>query len=232
MSIISVKTKFETDGVSVGFNQHEGRESFIVNSYFSLITLIKEHQEFFLPTILKISDAFGYAEPELEITNLLAKSVVNRLIYLGQDDSIPVESFMMPIPTDVEITVSNIIIDGENISTLDNSKFDAVVKNIGNEDASDAIFSVIFNSFSMLVTEKLSQKLSNALIDDKKELNDKLVIDTLNSVLQDLNTYITFDEYDFSNFLYFSLLNLFSLSYADFNLTDNEIEVVEQLGAE
>lgn len=232
MSIISVKTKFESDGVSVGFNQHEGRESFIVNSYFSFINLVNEHKEFFLPTILKISDSFGFTEPELEITNLLAKSVVNRLIYLGQDEEMPVESFMMPIPTDVELTVSNIIIDGENISTLDNSKFDAVVKNIGNEDASDAIFSVIFNSFSMLVTEKLSQKLSNALIDDKKELSDTLVIDNLNLVLQDLNAFIIFDEYDFSNFLYFSLLNLFALSYEDFNLTDNEIEVLEQHGVE
>lgn len=228
MSKISVKTTFESDGVSVGFNQNEGRESFIVNSYFSFINLISEHQEFFLPTLLKMSSAFGFEEPQLNIVNLLAKTVVNRLIYFYQDDSLPVESFMMPIPTDVELTVSNIIIDGENISTLETSKFDAIVKNIGNEDASDAIFSIIFNAFSMLVTEKVSQKLSNAIVDNKEDMSDELVINSINTTLKDLNSYLEFDDYDFSNFLYFSFLNLFELSYADFEISDKEKAILSE----
>lgn len=224
---IKIKTHFEDDGVYVGFNQEQGKESFILNSYFSFINLIQEHKDFFKNTLYKMSYSFGFDKEEYDVRNLLAKSVINRFIYLNLDSNLDVTSFLMPIGSNVEVSLSNILVDElGNIDLLDDSKIDINLGNIGEKDASEALFAVIFNNFSTYISEKVAYKLSTLILDDKKELSYSLIIDCINKVFEEENKFVAYNNYELSNFLYFAFLNLFNLSYSDFELTEQEKDIL------
>lgn len=224
---IKFKTRFEDDGVYVEFNQEQGKESFILNSYFSFINLVQEHKDFFKDTLYKMSYSFGFDKEEYDVRNLLAKSVINRFIYLNLDSNLDVTSFLMPISSNVEFSLSNILVDEfGNIDLLDASKVDINLEDINKKDASEALFAVIFNNFSTYISEKVAYKLSTLILDDKKELSYSLIIDCINKVFEEENKFVAYNNYELSNFLYFTFLNLFNLSYSDFELTEQEKDIL------
>ena len=224
---IKFKTRFVDDGVYVEFNQEQGKESFILNSYFAFINLVQEHKDFFKDTLYKMSYSFGFDKEEYDVRNLLAKSVINRFISLNLDSNLDVTSFLMPIGSNVEVSLSNILVDElGNIDLLDDSKVDINLEDIDKKDASEALFAVIFNNFSTYISEKVAYKLSTVVLDDKKELSYSVFIDCINKVLEEENKFVAYNNYELSNFLYFTFLNLFNLSYSDFELTEEEKDIL------
>lgn len=224
---IKFKTRFVDDGVYVEFNQEQGKESFILNSYFAFINLVQEHKDFFKDTLYKMSYSFGFDKEEYDVRNLLAKSVINRFISLNLNYNLDVTSFLMPIGSNVEVSLSNILVDElGNIDLLDASKVDINLEDIDKKDASEALFAVIFNNFSTYISEKVAYKLSTLVLDDKKELSYSVFIDCINKVLEEENKFVAYNNYELSNFLYFTFLNLFNLSYSDFELTEEEKDIL------